>query len=162
MPKPLVFAACEKVIISQDENNPTLIALLSEVGGSIELESEPKSGGTVAAPVRWNIFTLWGKDPDDGDKAFEQAIRFISPTGRNHFVEKGASDLAFDIPPIKGRSHRVTTKVMSLPASQNGEWVLQLFLREKGATEWPNEPIRTYPLHLNFTIQVKKPEAKDA
>lgn len=151
MPQPLVFAACEKVIISQEENNPTLISIISEVGGSIEIPQLPPSEKVLVAPVRWQVFTLWSQEPTDGDRVFEQLVKFISPSGKNHFASGGADKpLALD---FKGRTHRVTATVPGLPATENGEWTLQLFVRERGS-EWPAEPIRTYPLTLKFTVEV--------
>jgi hypothetical protein len=151
MPYPLVFAACQHVIISQDENNPTLISLLSEIGGTVDVTEPPPKKGLINAPLRWSVFTMWGKEPADGDKEFEQTIRFVSPTGKNHFGK------SIEVMPVqfKGRTHRINLTVMTLPVGQNGDWTLQLFVREKGAADWPTDPIRIYPIHLSFTVEVK-------
>lgn len=156
MPKPLVFAACEKVIIAQEENNPTLIALLSEMGGSIEVTEQPP--GLIAAPVRWQIFTLWAKEPVDDEKEFEQTVRFVSPSGKNHLALPGGDPTL----PVffKGKTHRVSITITTMPIGENGKWTLQLFIREKGTKDWPDEPLMTYPLHLNFTVEVKPIEVK--
>src|SRR3990172_9026384 len=84
MPRLLVFAPCEKVIISRDENNPTLIAILSQVGGSLGDTIPPGAAPDAhpAVPFQWSIFTLWHLEPSDTGRRFEQVIVLRSPSGK--------------------------------------------------------------------------------
>jgi|SRR6185369_9944508 len=153
MPIALVFVACEKIVIAKDDNNPTLIALLSQFGGEVQLEQAP-TASPFPVPMRWQIFTMWEKEPADEGKEFEQTVRFLSPSGRNYFVKQGEADtpLAFT---LKGQTHRVNATISVLPIGENGKWRLDLFLREKGQPDWPSEPVRSYPLHLDFTVKIE-------
>ncbi len=140
MPKLLVFAPCEKVIISQDENNPTLIAILSNIAGDIE-SPEPLEKNALG-PMRWQIFTLWQKVPSDGLTIFEQRIRLVSPSGRT----------VFDAPQqlqLTAQAHRMTAALGTVPIGENGDWELQLFLHVKD-TPIPDSPLATYPLQIKF------------
>lgn len=141
MPKLLVFAPCEKVIISQDENNPTLIAILSTIGG--ELEGPPPEPAALG-PMRWSIFALWQKEPgEDGEAVLEQRIRLISPTGRVAID----SSLEFKMPV---RTHRMVAHIGLVPVGDNGDWEVQLFMYKKGDPV-PDKALATYPLEIRFT-----------
>jgi hypothetical protein len=116
MPKLLVFAPCEKVIISQDENNPTLIAILSR----LTLQGDDTSFAQVASeakdqlpmvPMRWAIFTMWLREPSDGTREFTQTIDIESPGGkvvithRNSFAftsETNTHRISLGLPGIPG------------------------------------------------------------
>jgi hypothetical protein len=145
MPALLVFAACEKVIISQDENNPTLISLLTDLGVDVEVEQEPV--GNIIVPSRWAVFSLWRvKDGDDG-KTFEQMVRIIPPSGGKSLVGDAVSEWKFT-----GQTHRITMHIPGVPSSKSGEWAVQCFLREAGQ-DWPKSPVATYPLNIHVVIK---------
>ena len=144
MPKLLVFAPCEKVIISQDENNPTLIAILSEISGEIEAPAPLDSKGL--APMRWSIFSMWQQEDGDEKKDFEQTIRLISPSG--HRAIDAPSEMKLTAP-----THRVTAHLGTVPVGEPGDWVVQLFMYEKGQPI-PAVPVATYPLRIRFTSRV--------
>src|SRR5687767_3850237 len=102
MPKLLVFAACEKVIISQDENNPTLIALLTDMAAEIEPAGPLESNALL--PSRWAIFSLWRQEDGDKGKTFEQMVRVLLPeSSPKSLVGDSISSWTF-----KGKTHRVT------------------------------------------------------
>jgi hypothetical protein len=152
MPKLLVFAPCEKVIVSQDENNPTLIAVLTQVGGTIKMlateateatvaEVEPEAVGAV--PMRWTVFTTWHRNSGDEGKTFLQNVRLIAPSG------KLSMDSTMEMTMTKP-THRIMVRIEHFPV-ENGAWELQLFLTEKGQQK-SGEPLATYPLIAEFNI----------
>jgi hypothetical protein len=142
MPQLLVFAPCEKVIISQDENNPTLVAVLTELGGEYQTTGQPLPPNFIL-PLRWSIFCLWKQEPGDEGKTFEQRIRLRSPSGPE----------PMRLPPLKFRMEktfrRVYIRAAGIPVSENGTWLLELYLTEVGAPV-PQKPLTTFPLSINL------------
>lgn len=146
MPKLLVFAPCEKVIISQDENNPTLIAILSNMtlaGDEAALNEALKGSDPdkpVLVPIRWAVFTLWAKDTVDGTREFTQTIDIESParkiilTNRGTFAFKDGID-----------THRLTLQLPGFPVRERGTYILRLSLDGVTVAEYPIELKLTKP-----------------
>lgn len=146
MPKLLVFAPCEKVIISQDENNPTLIAILSSLtlegdGSAIAAALEATTSETPAlVPIRWAVFTLWAKEPTDGIREFTQTIDIESPaqnvilTNRSTFAFKEGID-----------THRLSLNLPGFPIRQRGIYILRLSIDGAAIAEYPIELKLTKP-----------------
>jgi len=131
MPKLLVFAPCEKVLIDQ-RNNVTLISILQEWQPQIRELPEK-----AVAPQQWEIFTLWHRLEEDGDKEFVQRCELTTDLG-----EKAISaDISFR---LTAPTHRNTITVLGLPINP-GRYALALFLFEKGA-EKDRQLIATFPL----------------
>lgn len=147
MPKLLVFAPCEKVIISQDENNPTLIAVLTEMGAQYHLESGAELPENISLPMRWAIFSMWQQEPRDAGKSFRQRIEFWSPANKQMFKEQD-HEFTFEKP-----IQRVVMHLPGFPAG-NGVWTLKTYIAEKDAP-FQKEPIATYPI----IIKVVKTES---
>ena len=131
MPKLLVFAPCEKVIISQDENNPTLIAILSSLTLQTTAEElaktatsvEGSEGGAVQPPmalVRWSIFSMWLREPEDDEgKDFHQTIEIVSPDDRVLLSNK----MTFKFSGT-ARTHRLTLHVGGFPVATVGDYAI--------------------------------------
>lgn len=148
MPKLLVFAACEKVIISQDENNPTLIALLTELRGEYEVnDPTTELPANAMYPRQWAFFALWRTEASDEGRTFEQRVRLTSPSNKtlvdSHVVLR-----------FSGTTHRVVGNLSGIPIGEPGEWVLQLFLSESGQAAPPSEPLAVYPITIHLTKTV--------
>ncbi len=146
MPKLLVFAPCEKVIISQDENTPTLIAILSDISGVYKADQKLEAG--TLAPLRWSVFTMWSQEPTDDGKVFQLNIRLVSPSPANKVILHVVSDFTMTAP-----AHRQTGQLHAIPVGQNGRWSIDLYLREKGAPDWPATPLASYPLTITFNAE---------
>lgn len=153
MPQLLVFAPCEKVIISQDENNPTLVALLQEIGVAFErLDVEPAPAKEpILLPMRWSIFTLWRTSEGDANKAFKQVIKVVTPSG------KVLIDQSVDFT-MENTTHRVIAHIPGIPAvADSGTWMLQVFVHELDQP-MPIEPTGTYPLDVHI-VEKKRSNA---
>jgi hypothetical protein len=148
MPRLLVFAPCEKVIISQADNTATLITVLSGIAAEYEKEGAPPPGKRLSLPIRWTIFSLWKKESTDGDKEFAQSIIFKSPSGENIF-ETAAMPID-----LKVGSHRMVMLVDSVPVWEPGEWKIELYLSEKDA-QLPELPLVSYPFDLKMKEKEK-------
>ena len=146
MPRLLVFVPCEKVIISRDENNPTLVAIMSQVGGSVPDEamahvSDDKPSGV---PFQWSVFTMWYQESGDVGRKFEQVVALRSPSGKELIRATQGFELA-------KTTHRLYMRFPWFPV-ETGTWSIELFLHEMG-TEIPVQPIATYPIKAKFVAE---------
>lgn len=140
MPKLLAFLPCEHVIIAQDDNNPTVIAILSEIKGEYMSPTPPTRETMV--PYRWAVFTMWQHEEGNDSKEFVQRVTLRAPSGEPIISKSGTFSLT-------GRTHRFTLRLSGLPIAEQGEWVCELYLAEKD-TEFPDEPAATYGLVIDF------------
>ena len=147
MPQLLVFAPCEKVIISQDENNPTLIALLTQIGGEIGGGPMPPNELT-AVPLSWSIFTLWHYEAGDENRKYEQVLILRSPSGEAKMTSPRP------IPFKPESNHRVVIRMPHFPI-QNGEWKIELYLHNLEEA-MPEKPTAVYPLIAHFAMAEKE------
>jgi hypothetical protein len=145
MPRLVVFAACEKVIISQDENNPTLIALLTDIAGEVEVPEQISKRATI--PMRWAVFSLWRQEAGETANTFEQKVRLIAPTSSKSVIGDAVSQFAF-----KGKTHRISLNVPAVPITESGDWTLECYVREAGS-EWPQDPVGRYIITIHFTVK---------
>lgn len=138
MPKLLVFAPCEKVIVNEQDHVSSLIALLEMLTLQIP-EGEDLPAGT-AVPLSWYIFALWEKEVGDDERRFEQRTELLTPAGEN--VLGGVTDLTFhaDKPKL-----RVVAAVAGFPVIPLGTASLRLSFREVGdGNDWT--PVAEYPI----------------
>lgn len=144
MPKLLVFAPCERVILGQGDNSASLIVIIQQVQfqGPAGMPAPPPGAGVAA---RFSIYSQWHKLPTDGEKTFEQRI-VLSFENENPVLEATAEFQMTE------RLHRVIANVMALPFIHPGEYSLKLFLREKGEQNWGN-PVADYPFEVAHVIQ---------
>jgi hypothetical protein len=146
MPKLLVFAPCEKVIISQDENNPTLIAILSSLtleGDATTITEALKvaaSDKPALVPIRWAIFTLWAKESADGTREFTQTVEIESPARNVILTNRGT--FAF---PDGIDTHRLLLNLPGFPINERGIYILRLSLEGVTVAEYPIELKLTKP-----------------
>jgi hypothetical protein len=119
MPKLLIFAPCERVIID-DQKIASLITLMQSVTTSAPANIQI-SQDTVAAQ-NWSIFTLWMPQTEDINKDFVQVTQVLWPDG-NEF-NKHTQPIRFE----KGKTHQVALKVMGFPIGQIGTISLNVWL----------------------------------
>lgn len=139
MPTLLMFAPCEKVIVSND-NTCSLITLVEVVRiGVLDSPTETLPEG-AAIPFNWAIFTLWKPTDEERGRRFQQMVHLIAPSGEA-VLEAPAE---FEFEPDK-RTHRVMSRVMGFPILPAGEYNLKLSLREAGQENVWRE-ITEYPI----------------
>jgi hypothetical protein len=141
LPRLLLFAACEKVIIDQD-NNVSLMTLVQDLRVEIPEPVEVKSGeGLPVAAMRWAAFSMWLRTEED-DREYEQRVALIDPTGKPTGIEAKSSFKFGDKTTMRNIS-----VVLGFPVHESGRYVLKLWMREKGQTE-AAEPTAEYPINL--------------
>lgn len=129
MPNLLFFAPCEKVIVDNG-NTCSLISILEEVKVQIIAGTPVPANTTV--PMQWAVLALWEQSSGwDHDRAFEERIALISPTGK-HLVETVLS-FTFD----KAR-YRVIAQILGMPISEPGPHRVKTWIRDKSdpPKEW--------------------------
>ena len=136
MPKLLLFAPCEKVIIAQEGNTVSLITILQELTVSIPPDVQIPADAKV--PMQWYGFSLWQKQPGDEGKRYEQQIELTGPDGG--IVVSASSQFEMTAP-----AHRILSIFPGFPVGQFGEYMLRLYLREEKESEEKKE-VASFPL----------------
>jgi hypothetical protein len=136
MPKLLIFAPCEKAIISQ-ENTVSMITILEEL--KVQVPRDQPIPSNSAFPMQWAILTLWQQQEGDEDKEFEERCDLLSEEGKNLITAK----LTFRLPKRLGR---VLMNMVGFPI-EPGQCRIKMYLREiEPSSEW--KEIAEYPLKL--------------
>jgi hypothetical protein len=141
MPRLLLFAPCDNVLVSRHTESVSLIVLFTEI------KFVPPPAGTslpegTAAPMRWFIFSQWEILPDDIGVTFEQSVKMLNETGKQLF-ELEQEFRGEDGKPI----HRVVIGVPGFPVTGGeGRFSLVISLRKKGENAW--EEKGSYPLKV--------------
>jgi hypothetical protein len=139
MPKLLVFAACENVVVDQN-NIVSLHSLLENINVQVPPGFiAPPNAGT---PIRWFIFSLWQRESSDQGKTFEQRSALVTADG---IVVLETPIAVFE---IKAPQHRIISQVMGMPISKVGGHLVKTFIREKGDGAWTEAG--SYPITINW------------
>jgi hypothetical protein len=138
MPKLLIFAPCERVILGQGDNSASLIVIVQK----LQLNQLPgqKIDENAAMYARISLFTEWLKLNDDLGKDFEQRFTF-GPVGEKPPVETVAEFK------MSERTNRIIGVIEALPVVAPGEYEFSVWLRQKG-TNWPDAPTASYPVEI--------------
>ena len=138
MPRLLLLAACEKVIISKDENTPTLVGLLSTLTFDLPRaaidqarNAAEKGGMKFGAPFFWTAFTLWQRTESD-DRPFNQRIELVGPS-RTVLIKHEDS---FE---MKNDQHRTIVRFPAFPLEEDGVHELRVALDDTVLATYPLE-----------------------
>jgi len=154
MPKLLVFAPCEKVIVGQGDNSVSLIGLLENVHVLPGGFPTPPLPPNPTAPGRWFAFCLWEASAEDKGVEYEQRIAVLDPNGKGR-VE---SIVLFSM--TKPR-HRVVLEAPGFPIIPAGTYNVKLWLRKKGESDWGQE-LASYPVPQTIAEGSGQTEEKEA
>ena len=137
MPKLLIFAPCEKTIISQEENLPSLIGVLSKIRFGVPQSAEPglRSGADVA-PLSWSVFLLWERAAGD-DRPFTQSFEILAPTGEVLLRQEQTFEMALE-------QYRHVINLPGFPVGGAGTYELRLSLDD--------ERLASYHIDVDFTM----------
>jgi hypothetical protein len=118
-PKLLVFSPCERVIINEEDNASSLIAILQ----GFHVQSEIPDGKILSLPISWYVYTLW--ESDKTENKYHQRTELISPTTGKTLVTASAQ-WQF----VKDKYyHRLTGRVVGFPVDGFGKYELRLSLK---------------------------------
>jgi hypothetical protein len=145
MPKLLVFAPCERVIVA-DNNTSTLISLLETVTVKMPSERErenDEADSPIGIAYRWQIYSLWHSEDGDAGKTFQVRLVQHDPTGAL------LADMTFEFEFSSNRNVRNVGSAEVFPVTLSGEYWLKLSLREKD-TDNPWQEVSQYPVRVNL------------
>lgn len=142
MPKLLLFAACEKVILSSDEGTASLITVLESVNVSIPPDT-PIPPATMV-PMKWSVFTLWRGEPGDDNRTYKQWIQLFLP-GAN--LDLGATFEKMQDLDFSKMNQRIVLNITGFPVTQAGDCIVRLSLRE-GEAENPWRKCADWPINI--------------
>lgn len=145
MPRLLLFAPCERVILGQGDNSASLIVVIQEMQFHGVLKKGEELPKDAAAVARFVIFSQWHKSVEDEGKTFEQRI-VLSIQNEEPILESVAEFRMTD------RLHRMMANVPMLPFIKQGEYSLKLFVREKGERDW-GKALADYPITVSHVLQ---------
>lgn len=146
MPRLILFAPCERVIIEQGANTLSMISILQDLSASIKAGTPPDP--KAVAPQRWYALAMWRKEPSDDGKRFEQRTALIAPGGEPKIE-------AFSEFEMQKRTHRVIVQIDGFPVFPPGDYTLTAELREVGRKQWV--PAGSFPVTVIHT-QVVDPQ----
>jgi hypothetical protein len=146
MPRLLIFAACERAIISEGDNMPSLIGLLQ----TMTINGPEGQKPPAAIPTDWSVFCLWFREPQDEESvSYEQKVTFsgdlAEPTPWDMFTQ-------FD---LKKPSHRIIIRFPFFPALPAGIHNLRLLLRKEGEKDWVE--LASYPMQVSYATHSLAP-----
>lgn len=128
MPRLLVALPCERVILEQETNDVSLIAIMQDIAVPV-VENQPIPVG-AALPTQWHVFTLWDRSKDDvDDDVFEQRISLRVP-------DKNIPVPVETIAPFQFGNYtriRINIPILGFPVYAAGICYLGIELRKLGA-----------------------------
>ena len=141
LPKLLLFAPCEKVIV--DQNNVTsLITILEEITVDIPATLDADVEKTPVAPLKWDVIALWAEtEGDEPGTIFQMRLALIDPTGAPVGLE-GSAEFRFADKP----HHRVVLTILGFPIRHEGFYSVRLWEQKKGESE--GKPMAEFPIKL--------------
>lgn len=135
MPKLMLFAPCERVIVEEGSSTVSLISVVQGLTAAVPKDIDPKA----LAPQRWYVLTIWERENTDESRRFEQRVIVQDPQG-----VKALEMLAeFE---VKKNFHRNITVIEGFPIAEVGRYSLLLSLRAVGEKEW--RLLADYPIVL--------------
>ena len=84
MPRLLMFAPCQKAIIDQQDQSISMISILTGIKAQPLPDDQNRATPVppnAAAPFKWAAVSVWLRQPDDGDRTFEQRFAVHLPNG---------------------------------------------------------------------------------
>jgi hypothetical protein len=135
-----VLVPCERVIVSEEDNTVSLIALLQSITVSVpEGTTVPED---ASAPLRWYALAQWYGGAEDQGKQYEQRLRVITPSGR--VAIDSVTSFAMTEPVVRNIG-----VVQGFPVGETGQCSLVVSLRETGQDRmW--QDIDEYPLTVVY------------
>lgn len=136
MPKLLLFAPCEKILIDQATNGVSLISVLQELHFKVPPGTQLQPN--VSLPIGWTAVSLWQEEPADTGVEFEQKLVLHDAASRQLLEQ--VTKFQFQRP-----NHRIVANIMGMP-TQSRQLTLVLYYRLAGTREW-NE-VASFPIEV--------------
>jgi hypothetical protein len=142
MPRLMVFAACEKVIVGREDNSGSRISILQ--GFNVPADA-PVGDKDVSAmmPLNWYVFVLW-EAPNHTPGQHVQRIQLFSPDGTQLF---SAEVPIVDEGDVTKRFHRAALRRSGFVYRGTGDYMLRLSVRDtKSGQGFVEVPDSAFPI----------------
>jgi hypothetical protein len=141
MPKLLVFAPCERVILAAEgDPSASLIAILQGFGVPVR----PPRDERVNIPMVWHIFSLWEQVSDD-DLSYRQKFQLVGASGEELIMSRVLPVIAKTDRPK--RFHRVNVRIAGFPLKGDaGDYLVKLWVSSDAGDSFTE--------HASFPIPV--------
>jgi hypothetical protein len=142
MPKLLLFAPCEKVLVDEASKAISLIVILQEV--HYKLPPGTTLPPNAAIPMNWSVISLWQQEqPADFGVEFEQRLVVENSAGATVMANESKWTFAAD------RNHRIVANVPVIPLGSR-KLTLKLLYRVAGSRDWL--PAAEFPIELHQDV----------
>jgi hypothetical protein len=150
MLKLILFGACEKAIIA-DDNLASLISLMER----INVVTESKIPPDAVAPMNWTAFSYWTSA--DGSKAKEPIycrVDIVNPKGE---VPLTSGERVLKLPPAVNQ--RVKFDFNGFPIGNAGLHQIKLFYKSTFSDDWAQ--VGEYPIEVRYLKKGEEDEVKN-
>jgi hypothetical protein len=148
MPRLLLFAACEKLIASQEDNAFTIISILQGYTLPTAPPAPTPETPYLVVPISWYAFTLWESNNEAAER-FSQRIQLVAPDGTvlssNEMPVVTAGNEA-------KRFHRTAMKRIGFSILGVGDYMLRLSVRD-GDGEYVEFADRAFPIPITVATE---------
>ena len=142
MPKLLLFAPCERLIVEHGANTVSLISVLQEITVPVAPAAEGIPPDLIAATT-WYVVALWlREDGEDPKRMLRQRAEVESPNGKVVLRMLTEFDLSRE-------SHRNINVIQGLPVGVPGRYQLKLALTAVDEDNWVE--IASYPFFVKHS-----------
>ncbi len=145
MPRLLLFAPCDNVLLSGETQSASLIIVLSQIVFQAALPDPLPPN--AAAPMRWCTFSQWEMGESEVGIEHAQKVSLIGPDGS----EKIANTVTF-IGEQDKPVHRVVVTNFGFPIVAAGIYRLKLSYQRTGEESWVDAA--DYPLQISYAPAV--------
>jgi hypothetical protein len=148
MPRLLLFAPCDNVLMTGDAQSASLIIVLTQINfqGPFPDNMPPNP----LAPMRWSTFSQWEMSIDEVGIRYTQKVRLMAPDG---------TEIHSNVVEFTGEQnkpiHRIVTTNFGFPVIPEGAYRLVLSLERSGHGDWSD--IGDYPLQIVHVAPVAAP-----
>ena len=125
MLKPYVCVACEKVILSQPDSVPSLIALFRKMIMTVP-EEAPEIPKNAVAPQNWAIYSAWDPEPGDEQRNYFLCTQLLYPD-QTQFGEIHKNRLNIEV----NKQSQFSLTMLGFPIGQPGFYTVRVWLEEK-------------------------------
>lgn len=142
MPDLSMFVACTHAIVDREDNNLSLINLLSQVRVRAPGKATTAIVPEAKAPLRWCAVAVWRSKPQDAGRTFRQRVLVRFPSGKC-----GPIGPTMDIPPT-GSFHRNILRVDGLSVGEEGTYEIVVELSYGEDSPWVEAG--SYPVVVTY------------
>lgn len=118
---------CRLSVVSQETNNVSLIEILEEANIPIP---PPANLGPGFVPAVVDVVTLWSRQDDNQPALGSARVLLISPSGIQ------LNEIVYEVDLREPRRFRHTSRMIGLPAQDEGRYHFRLAYRLQGTDDW--------------------------